>query len=339
MRPTFAATLLAVLAACTQPPPASPPPQPPSAWEPATGWPQPLDALGPTHGGLAFDRAGRLWAATDGPLGLLAFAPDGSLAASLPALSGTHALLLVDESGEQVAWAAHLREHRAVKARLDGTLLLALGAPFESGAYTEAAQFNPTAVAVGPDGRVYVADGYGTSLIHAFSPQGHWLASFGGPGDGPGRCNTPHGLLLDTRHSPPRLLVADRENRRLVHFDLDGKFLGVHATGLRRPCALSLHGDLLAVAELEGRVAVLEPDGSLRAALGDNPDPAQRANFDVTPSAWSPAVLCAPHAVAFEPDGGLVVMDWNRSGRISRYRPASSGGMPARGTGTAVEGQ
>jgi len=323
MRTVLVPLAVTLAAACTQTarPAAGAEATLPSAWSPAPGWPQPLPSLGPTHGGLAFDRAGRLWAGTDGPLGLVAFAPDGSLAASLPQYSGTHALLLRVEQGVELLYAAHLRDHRVIKLRLDGTLLLELRAPAESGAYADPAGFNPTAVAVAPDGRLFVADGYGTSLIHVFDAQGRWLAAFGGPGDGDGRCNTPHGLLLDTRCEPPRLLVADRENRRLLHFDLDGGFLGVHASGLRRPCAMALRDGLLAVAELEGRVALLERDGTLREAVGDNPRPDEHANFDVAPAAWNSDVLCAPHGVAFAPDGDLLVLDWNRSGRISRFAP------------------
>jgi len=288
-------------------------------WTAAADWPRLPADFGPTHGGLAFDRAGRLWVGTDGPHGLVAFAPDGSLAAEIPALSGSHGLQLREEGGEEFLYVAHLREHRVVKARLDGTLLWELGAPAGCGAYASADQFQPTAVAVGPDGRLFVADGYGTSLIHLFDAQRRWVRSFAGAGEGDGRCRTPHGLLLDTRFDPPRLLVCDRENRRLVHFDLEGGFLGTHALDLRRPCAAVIVGSGLAVAELEGRVALLDQQGTLLAAVGDNPDAAQRANFDVAPSDWGRDVLCAPHAVAADARGELYVQDWNRTGRVTRF--------------------
>jgi hypothetical protein len=291
-------------------------------WSPVAGWPQVPADLGPTHGGLAFDRAGRLWVGTDGPHGVVAFAPDGTLVAELPELSGSHALLLRDEGGEELLYVAHLRAHRVVKVRLDGEQLWELGAPLESGACASADQFQPTAVAVGPDGRLFVADGYGTSLIHLFDAQRRWVKSFAGPGSGDGQCNTPHGLALDERFGAPRLLVCDRENRRLLHFDLDGRFLGVHAADLRRPCAVGFLGPLLAVAELEGRVSVLRPDATLLVTLGDNPQPDQRANFEVPPAEWSPGVLCAPHATAFDARGDLYVLDWNRSGRLTRFARA-----------------
>jgi hypothetical protein len=67
------------------------------------------------------------------------------------------------------------------------------------------------------------------SWIHKYDKEHKYLKSFAGPGSEPGKCRTPHGLLLDTRVTPPVLLVADRENGRLQSFDLDGKFLSVIA--------------------------------------------------------------------------------------------------------------
>ena len=291
----------------------------PPRWTPDPGWAAaPLD-LGPTHGGLVFDRAGRLWAGTDGPHGVVAFAPDGEFVASIPGLSGSHALMLHDVDGEERLLVAQLSRHRIVEARLDGTELWELGAPLECGAYAQPADFNPTAVALAPDGRLFVADGYGSSLIHEYDGQHRWLRSFAGPGEGPGQCHVPHGLAIDTRFGEPRLLVCDRENRRLLHFDLDGNFLGIYAQGLRRPCTVAFLGDRVAVAELEGRVALLDRDGTLLAAVGDNADAGQRANFEVAPSDWRTDVLCAPHAVAFDDAGDLFVEDWNRTGRVSRF--------------------
>jgi len=288
-------------------------------WAPDPGWAAaPLD-LGPTHGGLVIDREGRLWAGTDGPHGVVAFGPDGAFVASIPWLAGSHALLLHEVDGEERLIAAQLRTHRVVEARLDGTLLWELGPPLECGAYATDEAYQPTAVALAPDGRLYVADGYGTSLIHEYDAQRHWVRSFAGLGEGDGQCHVPHGLAIDTRFGEPRLLVCDRENRRLLHFDLDGRFLGVHAKGLRRPCAVAFLGDRLAVAELEGRVALLDRDGELVGAAGDNGNAGQRANFDVAPADWRTDVLCAPHALAFDAAGDLLVEDWNRSGRVSRF--------------------
>ena len=73
--------------------------------------------------------------------------------------------------------------------------------------------------------------------------------------------------------------MCDRENRRIVRFDLEGQFVDTLATGLRRPCSVAFQGDHLAVAELEGRVTILDPKGQEVYALtfgedGSEADPA-----------------------------------------------------------------
>ena len=89
--------------------------------------------------------------------------------------------------------------------------------------------------------------GFGSRLIHKFDASGKLLKTFGGMGDGDGKFNTCHGLTIDIRFGAPRLLVADRENRRLCHLDLEGNWIGVHASNLRRPCSFSWRGENLAV--------------------------------------------------------------------------------------------
>ena len=61
-----------------------------------------------------------------------------------------------------------------------------------------------------------------------------------------------HGVGVDLRGEKPLLLVCDRANRRLQHFDLDGKFVANVAKGLNLPCAVSFDGKMVAIAELEG---------------------------------------------------------------------------------------
>jgi hypothetical protein len=87
--------------------------------------------------------------------------------------------------------------------------------------------------------------------------------SFSGKGTEDGRCNCSHGLAVDTRYDQPLLLVCDRENFRLSHFDFDGKFVGNITLHLRRPCQVSFLGDYAVVSELQGRVTILDKDPNI----------------------------------------------------------------------------
>ena len=59
--------------------------------------------------------------------------------------------------------------------------------------------------------------------------------------------NCCHGLLHDTRTKPASLLVADRENHRILVCDLDGNTKSVIEGMLRRPCSMQEHDGFLAV--------------------------------------------------------------------------------------------
>ncbi|UCH58207.1 MAG: hypothetical protein JSV18_05975, partial [Candidatus Bathyarchaeota archaeon] len=112
-------------------------------------------------------------------------------------------------------------DHTVRKFTQNGELLLTLGTkeqPGEAGAH-----FNrPTDIALSPSGEMFVSDGYGNSRLHRFSPEGEHILSWGEPGDGPSQFNLPHGIWVDRKG---RVLVADRQNRRIQLFTQDGEFL------------------------------------------------------------------------------------------------------------------
>jgi hypothetical protein len=256
----------------------------------------------------------------------LVFEPSGRYLRSIaPEFSGIHGMMIRSEGGREFIYAAHVKGPQIVKLDLDGKAQWTLGMPKESGFYNQPADpkgkataFRPTAVTVGPDGRIYVADGYGASVVHVYSPERRYLKTIGTRGEGENQFKTCHGIALDTRFGAPRLLISDRENRRLVHTDLEGKWLGVVTTGLRRPCAASIHGDYVAVAELEGRVAIVDKAGKVVATLGDNPDQKQWAQFKLAPEHWRDGIFIAPHGVSFDAAGNLFVQDWNFAGRVTK---------------------
>lgn len=85
------------------------------------------------------------------------------------------------------------------------------------------APFNaPSDIAFAPDGTILVADGYGASRIHRFTPEGRLMSSWGDPGAGPGQFATPHAIWV---RPDATVVVADRENNRVQVFDEAGRFI------------------------------------------------------------------------------------------------------------------
>jgi hypothetical protein len=112
------------------------------------------------------------------------------------------------------------------KTTLDGKILMTLKYPTETGQYATADEFKPTETAIGPNGDIYVADGYGKSLVIQYSPKGEYIRHFGGKGDKEENIRQAHGVCLDTRDKKnPTLLVTSREENALKRFTLDGKLL------------------------------------------------------------------------------------------------------------------
>jgi len=288
-------------------------------YETVPGWGAIPDGsnLGPTHGGVAISKAGDVYVSTDGPHAIVVFSAEGEFLRSI-ALDcvGVHSLTIREENGVEFLYGAHLKAQRVVKLTLDGELVMEIK---DTAAQPIPETFKGlTAVTVAPDGRIVAAVGYGSNMIHVFSAEGELLHSFGSKGTDLQQFRAAHGVAIDTRFDEPLLMIADRENRRLQHYDFSGNLVGVHAIGLRRPCAISFWGDFCAVAELEGRVTILDKSGTPIAFLGDQPDRAQWANFKALPSETPANLFTAPHGLSYDAEGNLYVQDWNQSGRITK---------------------
>lgn len=277
--------------------------------------------FGGTHGGISSDRAGNIYVSTQSETGVLVYDKDGKLLRTIAhEYPEVHSLQYAFEKGEEYFYATVQKgtpkeNWLFVKMKADGTVVQKITAPPEAGFHAPN-EWRLTAAVPGPDGSIYIANGYGDSRIFRFDAHGNYQASFSGKGTEDGKCDCSHGLAVDTRYDQPLLLVCDRENLRLSHYDFDGKFVHNITLHMRRPCQVTFMGEYAVVSELLGRVTVLDKDNVPVAFLGDNPQKSQWANYDVNPESIGPSDFSAAHGCHIDKDANIYISDWNKFGRV-----------------------
>lgn len=279
-------------------------------------------SFGDTHG-LAQDRSGRIYVAhtvgrgSDRRDAVCVFDSDGRFVDGWGSefAGGAHGLDLRVESGEERLYHCDTRRRKVVKTGLDGTMIWSAGCPLQSGVYETENDWCPTNVAFLPDGDVLVADGYGRSFVHRYDADGEWKSIFIRPGNDDGQVSCPHGLWIDPRGKDPKVAVADRSNRRIQCFDLDGKPMSVHREGVRRPCDVDFHDGVMLVPDLESVVTLYDERNSPIVMLGDGHPTDLRGKPRET---FQPGSFVHPHDAIFLGDGSILVAEWVPTGRITR---------------------
>ena len=238
------------------------------------------------------------------------FGPGPTLCAGTP-----HGLRLSIEAGEFFLYHAN-NAQSLHKTTLDGTIVWALKGP--PSADKRFLPNKPTWFAAPPgSGRVYMADGYGSNYIHAYTTDGTYTGySFGGRGTGPGTFETCHSINWDERVG--QLIVSDRENHRHQFFRVSNDpAQPPNATyvsqftikELQRPCNLRNAPDgsgVAVVPALEGPVGILNASNSLVSLV------------DVAGLLGKEGHL-HPHDALLMPSGDLIVATWN-PGKLSYWK-------------------
>lgn len=250
---------------------------------------------------------------------------------------GGHGIEVRTEGSEQFLYVAayqHLKTF--AKMTLTGDVVWQKYAPMESEVYAEGEdtnpeqkwgrnRFMPTNFAFLDDGGFFVADGYGSFYIHRYDKDAKWLSCFGGPGDGEGKFNTPHGLWIDRRSETPHIVICDRANHTLQRFTLDGTYVDtIPDFGL--PANVDVMGDLMLVPELQARVSLLDKENKIVARLGDDRErllkDGQR-QIRQNEEMWQDGHFVHPHDACFDHEGNIIVAEWVQSGRVSLLKRVS----------------
>ena len=247
---------------------------------------------------------------------------------------GGHGLEVRTEGNQQFLYVCAYQQVKAfAKLTLEGEVVWEKYAPMESGVYRMDEDkvrikrwgrdaFMPTNFAFLEDGGFLLADGYGSFYIHRYDKDGNWVSKFGGPGEGEGKFNTPHGIWIDRRPGrEQRVVVCDRAHHTLQYFTLNGQYLET-LTGYGLPANLDTWKNLLLVPELHARVSLLNEKNEVVARLGADVERVTKEVKGVRddPAKWIDGKFVHPHDACFDAEGNILVAEWVATGRVTKLR-------------------
>jgi len=246
---------------------------------------------------------------------------------------GGHGIEVREEEGQEFLYVCAYQQVKAFsKLDLQGEVVWHKHAPMEAGVYAPEEdtkpqkvwgrdRFMPTNFAFLPDGDFFLADGYGSFYIHRFDKHANWKSKFGGPGEGEGTFNTPHGIWIDNRAGrDPRIVVCDRAHHTLQHFTLDGKYLET-SKGYGLPANIDTYRNLMLVPELHARVTLLNEKNEVVAQLGADVERiTSQAGIRNDSQQWRDGKFVHPHDACFDQDGNIFVAEWVATGRVSKLK-------------------
>ena len=222
---------------------------------------------------------------------LLEFGPDGKfireIGKNLYAWSFGHAVRIDKDDN---IWAIDKGSDMVIRFNPEGRVTMVFGRKQEASDETTGPLKHPvpplpaedgrfrqvTDVAFGPEGDIFISDGYINSRIAKADKDGNWIKSWGNRGTNPGEFNTPHNIAADAKGN---VYVADRGNRRIQVFDSEGKFLRM--------------------------ITVDVPfDENARSAIGNKPDlkTYQQVQTFVPGAPWTVCITPPPNQVLYTSD-------------------------------------
>ena len=161
----------------------------------------------------------------------------------------------------------------------------------------------PAAIALDPEGNVYVADEW-LNRVSIFDKDGQFLSSWGRPGSGDGELDRPAGIAIRDNGT---LFLTDSRNHRVQAFSLDGQFrskfgsLGDGPGQLHLPWGIGLDkdGQVFVADWRNDRIQQFTADGEWQASFGQ--------------SGSGVGQFRRPASVCVDDDGDIYVADWGNN--------------------------
>jgi hypothetical protein len=250
---------------------------------------------------------------------------------------GGHGLTLSAEGGEDFLFIAdcgyYFKDNKwqsqageIVKMTTDGRLVFALGHPSTIGVYKANEKFQPTEIAVAPNGDFYVADGYGSDYIIQYNHQGQYIRHFGGRNnENPEHnLNNAHGVAVDIRNpNAPKLICTSRSDNAFKFFTMDGKYLEtvklpgayvcrpvVHDTNIYAGVCWSNSRETGKRIDNSGFVTILDKNNKVVANPGGT-KPEYNKKGELQPMFQEGDTFYHGHDVCVDEDKNLYVCQWN----------------------------
>ena len=234
-----------------------------------------------------------------------------------------HGLTLWNANGEEFLFICNPGSGKVVKTDLKGTVLMTLPQPAKIGVYEEKMSYKPTETAIGPNGDIYVADGYGSQFILQFSQKGEFIRKFGGAGDADGQFSTAHGVAIDYRNKAnPTLLITSRGHNSFKRFTLDGQYISTIFLPGAFVCRPVLHGENLFAGVCwsrlrylnqtpnSGFVTILDKNDRVISNPGGTKPEYRNGNLQIMVQD-KPGLFMHCHDVCIDNDENIYVCQWN----------------------------